>query len=194
MKNFFLEGDKFVGKSLLIQQLLKEMKIPVSGFYVQRIMDQQKKTVTFELRAASELSLIKNKISTKKEHCFIANKEGEQKRNLSVFTGFGCTLLQEASASEKMILLDEIGGIELLSDSFSENLYAIFKQPKKIIGVFKSEKNYQNQRINSLEKIKISQQRQRLKDAIVASDGDIITMNQFNHQEIADKIRHFLSH
>lgn len=193
MKNFFLEGDKFVGKSTVIQQILKEMKVPVSGFYVQRIMDQQKKNVTFELRAASELSLVENKIPTRKEHCFIINKEGKQKRDLTVFSGFGCKLLKEASISERVILLDEIGGIELLSDSFAKNLYEILRQPKKIIGVFKSEKNYQNQRLHSLEKIEISQQRQRLKDAIMESDGAIITMNQSNHQVIADKIRHFLS-
>lgn len=194
MKNFFLQGDKFVGKSTIIQYILKEMKIPVTGFYVQRTIDQQKKSSTFELKAASKLLLRENEITTREDHCFIANKDGKQKRDLTVFAGFGCKLLEEATISENVILLDEIGGIELLSEAFKEVLYKTFKQPKKIIGVFKSEKNFQNQGLPFLEKIEISQQRENIKKAIFENDGEITTMTQTNYQDIAEKIRQFLSH
>jgi nucleoside-triphosphatase THEP1 len=45
MKQLFLEGDKFIGKSTLLQTILKEMALPVSGFYVERRRDEQKKSL-----------------------------------------------------------------------------------------------------------------------------------------------------
>ena len=194
MKNFFLEGDKFVGKSTLIQQVIKDMKIPVDGFYVNRMINEQQEIVGFELRSASELSLVQNEISERKEHCFIVNKNGEKRRDLTVFDGFGRKLLSKASISENIILLDEIGGVELLSDSFAEDLYQIFKLPKKIIGVFKSEKNYQNQKLHTSKKLEITQKREHLKKVILESDGEIMTLTQKNRQLIQEKLRYFLTH
>ena len=194
MKTVFLEGDKGIGKSTLWQQLLKELHLSVNGFYVRRIVDEEKKMTAYELKAASELSSVNSRLSVKKEHIFIENREGKQRRNLTVFAGFGCQLLDDACASNKIILLDEIGGVELLAESFVERLSEVFNQPQKIIGVFKSEKNYQHQKLHALNKLEIDHQRNQLKQAILHSDGKLITLTEQNYQTVENELRDFLIH
>ncbi|MFD1899319.1 nucleoside-triphosphatase [Enterococcus termitis] len=192
MKQLFLEGDKFIGKSTLLQTVLKEMALPVSGFYVERRRDEQKRIIGFELKPASEL-LLSEKSSAVADHCFIQMKQGKRSRNLTVFETYGCSLLQEARRSKQVILLDEIGGVELLSKSFMKELYLTLNQPQKIIGVFKSDKNYQRQKQHTLESLDIDEQRETLKEAINVADGQIRTLTEQNHQMVEAELRHFLT-
>jgi nucleoside-triphosphatase len=144
------------------------------------------------LKPASEL-LLSEKSSAAADHCFIQMKQGKRSRNLTVFESYGCSLLQEARRSKKVILLDEIGGVELLSKSFMKELYLTLNQPQKIIGVCKSDKNYQRQKQHTLESLDIDQQRETLKEAINAADGQIRTLTEQNHQMVEAELRHFLT-
>ncbi|OTN89975.1 hypothetical protein A5819_002473 [Enterococcus sp. 7E2_DIV0204] len=193
MKNFFLEGDKFVGKSTLLQEVIRATGKSISGFYVKRRIGEQGQIVGFELRAAKELLQKEANLEPIDEHCFIQTENGKRTRNLQVFETWGKFLLEEAKTySADLILLDEIGGIELLSQSFTNELLTMIQQPQKIVGVFKSDVNYQRQKKHTIEKLEIGRQRAQLKQTILKNEGQILALNEHNFAEIKMQLSEFL--
>lgn len=193
MKNFFLEGDKFVGKSTLLQEVIRAAGKSISGFYVKRRMDEQGQIVGFELRAAKELLQKEANLEPIDEHCFIQTESGKRIRNLQVFETWGMALLEEAKTNPTdFILLDEIGGIELLSQKFTNELLTTLQQPQKIVGVFKSDINYQRQKKHTVEALEIGRQRAQLKQTILKNEGQILALNEHNFAEIKKQLSEFL--
>ena len=193
MKNFFLEGDKFVGKSTLLQEIIRDVEKSISGFYVKRRMDEQGQIVGFELRAAKELLQKEANLETIDEHCFIQTENGKRIRNLQVFETWGKALLEEVKTNPTdFILLDEIGGIELLSQKFTNELLTTLQQPQKIVGVFKSDINYQRQKQHTVETLEIERQRAQLKQTILKNEGQILALNEHNFAEIKKQLSEFL--
>lgn len=187
MEKLFLEGDRFVGKSTLLKKHLKRLSLSVEGFYVERRIDKTNRVIGFELRDAQEIK--SGYVAPPNDaHCFIWNNHGKRMRRLEVFEQFGIELLDKAmKSSADIILLDEIGGIELLSDSFSQQLFSLLRQSRRIIGVYKSKTNYQCQKQNVLGKITIDQQRKELEKIILQNDCEIVKLTQGNMYEI-DKL------
>lgn len=193
MKNFFLEGDKFVGKSTLLKETILATNVSISGFYVERRINEQGKIVGFELRAAKEWRQENPNTDSIDEHCFIQTEHGKRTRNLKVFETYGKKLLDEAKkGTADIILLDEIGGIELLSQPFMTELLTVIQQPKKILGVYKSEANYQRQKQHTLERLEVDRQRKELKQTIITNGGQIVALNKHNSKDIKKQLINFL--
>ncbi|MTD38114.1 hypothetical protein GIX45_05585 [Erwinia sp. CPCC 100877] len=189
MTHFFLEGERFGGKSTLLQQCIREANLTVNGFYVKRIIEDGA-IQGFELRDAREL--LGQRSITKKEQWFIKEIDGKRRRNLTVFEDFGCTLLKEArTATCDLLLLDEIGGIELLVPTFTKELIQTLKRPIKIVGVFKSEKNYRHQKAHIREDFNLAEQRAIVRKQLEA-DGQILELTQDNYFLIEKQLRAFL--
>lgn len=192
-EEFFLEGDKFIGKSMLLRESLRNFGYSIGGFYVDRLKDETDEIVGFVLKDAKELFNPEKTDEIIKEHCFLRMDNGKRRRNLAVFEHFGKQLLRDASHSQSdIILLDEIGGIELLVPSFTAELMKLTAQPRKILGVFKSDKNYQRQRQNSQKKLDIAEQREKLRTQICLNNGEIIELTEENRTQCEKKVQDFL--
>ncbi|WP_265457229.1 nucleoside-triphosphatase [Enterococcus sp. HY326] len=187
MANFFLEGPKFSGKSTLLQTLL-QTNGAFSGFYVERWLDNRGQIVAFELRDAAFLQAALPPIP---EHFFIIRQPQPQWQT-AVFEKFGCRLLEQAQASENLILLDEIGGIELLAPNFMKQLLAILQGSQKIVGVFKSEKNYQEQRQRLAIPSELDEKRATVKEAI-QKQGQIHHFDSETAAKVNAKLIDFLA-
>jgi nucleoside-triphosphatase THEP1 len=189
MAHFFLEGDRFSGKSTLLQQCIHAAGLTASGFYVKRIISEG--TIKgFELRSARELqgdfSLVE------KDQWFIKEINGQRSKNLTVFENYGCRLLKEAqTATCDLLLLDEIGGIELQVPTFTQELLQTLKRPIKIVGVFKSEKNYRYQKVHTAGGLIIEKQRAILR-AQLEEAGQILELTKDNYSEIENQLQAFL--
>lgn len=189
---FFLEGDRFVGKSTLIKQKVLASNQTASGFHVLRRMTETREITGFELRSVTDWFDDEKAFQLKDEHLFLSFDSGKKIRDLTVFDQFGIELLTQAAACEtELIILDEIGGIELLVDDFTELLFSLLKQPRKIIGVFKSEANYQRQKRNSPFALAVEERRNELRQLLLER-GEIVQMTTENHECTAQKLEHFL--
>ncbi|WP_430606469.1 hypothetical protein IGJ55_002161 [Enterococcus sp. AZ170] len=192
MNSLFLEGNKFIGKSTLLQKVLRLTCSSVNGFYVNRIINDGGQIIAFELRAAKELLQQKAEMKTITEHCFIQTREGKRIRNLFVFETFGIELLKEIKkVPADVVLLDEIGGIELLSEPFLAELLAVVRHSNKIVGVFKSERNYQHQKQLTIEKLEVNEQRVLLKREIYRNQGQLVELKENNLHLIKKRISRF---
>ncbi|MGX7263081.1 nucleoside-triphosphatase [Enterococcus crotali] len=194
MTKLFLEGDKFIGKSTLLKKIVTDANLSISGFYVRRRLNDQGQIVGFELRAAKELLEDKSSLKDVPDYCFIQTENGKRTWNLNVFETFGLELLKEAKAGvAEIILLDEIGGIELLAKNFTQELLTVMQYPKKILGVFKSEANYQRQKQHTREKLEVGKQRAILRREICKDKGQIVMLNNDNFQLVEKQLVDFLS-
>lgn len=194
MTKFFLEGDKFIGKSTLLKEMIVEANLSIGGFYVRRSIDEQGQIVGFELRAAKELLEDKSTLKEVPDHCFIQTENGKRTRNLKVFETFGLDLLREAKTGvAEIILLDEVGGVELLAKNFTQELLTVMQYPRKILGVFKSEVNYQRQKQHTKDQLEVGQQRAIVRQEICKNKGQIVTLNNDNFQLVQKQLIDFLN-
>lgn len=192
MEKIFLEGDSFIGKSTLLRKCLEKEDISVAGFYVERRLNSMKEIIGFELKNVKELMWKKTSFPID-SNCFIWSEKGKKIRRLEVFETFGVQLLEEAiNSSTDIILLDEIGGIELLSARFYQNLLALIQQPRKIIGVYKSENNYQRQKKMAVEKFNIDVQREHLRNQICQNKGKIVELTEENSVYVENMLSQIL--
>ena len=123
------------------------------------------------------------------EHLFIDRRVRPTKIRPQVFTGYGVKLLA-AAAQAPVILLDEIGGVDLLSPPFYAGLCQLFTQPGKIIGVFKSTVNYKRQKQH--QHFDVTERRQALLQLIDRQQGSVVPVTT-NQTAIYQQLNQFLA-
>lgn len=128
MKNLFLTGPIGSGKSTSIATALGENLSKAGGFLTVRQRDDTGRAVAYWIRRpdGSDGQVI------------IDYSAKPYTMHMEVFETFGVQLLQEAQQAE-FVILDEIGGFEVLSDTFMEALMAVLKSDIPCIGVMKGE-------------------------------------------------------
>ena len=149
----FLEGPIQTGKSTLIRKCLGAHIADCGGFTSQRLIDADGQTKGFRLVPAAKpltapaeefMSIEDPKHSTDSDVTFISDAgifkwfadDGRVITDQSVFDTIGVSLLR-SSARYPLVLLDEIGGSELLCGEFRKTLDAILSSSKPCLGVLK---------------------------------------------------------
>ena len=181
----FLTGASNVGKSTLIYEVARAAKLNLKGFFA-RELQQAGANLGFELCAASQLQVPQ---PVDPVHIFIDRRVQPAHINPQVFAEFGVALLQDCQPKD-VVLLDEIGGIELLVPEFMQALQALFLKDLTIIGVFKAEVNYQRQQRQ--QHFDVTAQRQQLLQAIAAQQGRVLPV-AVNQEQIRQTIQAFLN-
>lgn len=138
-KHLFLEGDIQTGKSTLIRKYIAPHIDNIGGFSSQRLTDEAGETIAFRIVTAQNLQL---SVPYENTPCSIFRIISDDSRGLNkpdIFENEGLKLLSNA-AENKLILLDEIGGIELRNSAFLNRLDEILSGDIPCIGVIKQNK------------------------------------------------------
>jgi nucleoside-triphosphatase len=196
-KKLFLYGTIGAGKSTLIRQCLLPYLPSVGGFYVQRIL-KDGQLIAFRLRPVSvnsdyQLSLAVDNSEGLNDLFLHADQHGGWQRNNQVFleTGVNC-LRQSFESNKKLILLDELGGIELHIPAFMAEVYKIFKSPTPVLGVVKAPANAQ-----ILERVKagkgvIDANLSFIEDLNNHETATLINVDQENRDAVAVLVKEFV--
>ena len=125
-KNLFLTGPIGSGKSTSIAAALGEDLSRAGGFLTVRQRDDTGRVVAYWLKRpdGSDGQVI------------IDYYAKPYTMHMEVFEGFGTELLEQAKQYD-FVVLDEIGGFEVLSDAFMEALMGLLKSDVPCIGVMK---------------------------------------------------------
>ena len=128
MKNLFLTGPVGCGKSTSIAAALGENLQKAGGFLTVRQVDADGRAVAYWLRRpdGSDAQVI------------IDYSAKPYTMHPEVFEDLGIRLLEEARQYD-YVILDEIGGFEVLSDAFLDALMAFLQSDIPCIGVMKGE-------------------------------------------------------
>lgn len=190
MSHFFLTGASGIGKSTLLKEVLKDIKIPVSGFFTQRQVLPDYTTGGFCLLPWNSSIPLTAPYKAEKSDLFIKKSDTGWKKDLSVFQTTAITLLHE---NTPLKCLDEIGGTELLVPEFSNVLYALLKSNVCCVGVIKSPQNLTSMmtrvEMKTQEAIKLHKLH---KDMIEQFHSSIVELTAFNREEVKLALKNFL--
>jgi len=136
--NIFLQGNSGVGKSLILKEALAPIAPQLAGFVVQRLTENG---VTVGFRAV----LLEGEFPSP-EAVYIPEQAGvfmiHSKWDVSVLEAVIARVEENSRRNGcKLVLLDEIGGIELNSAAFMATLKRVFSGGVPCSGVFKSHEN-----------------------------------------------------
>lgn len=135
-KRLFLTGPSGAGKTTIIRQALGDSLAYAGGFVTERVLDEQGKLLGYDLLpAAAALSG-----QAYQRWRFLDYSGPQPSKDNEVFRSQGVRLLQEAEYYP-FVLLDEIGGFEMLIPQFRNALAELLNSDLPIIGVLKGPEN-----------------------------------------------------
>ena len=134
-KHLFLEGQVQAGKSTLIRKCLEPYIDIVGGFSSQRIRGKDDRILGYRLVPAEDF-LLDTDDAPDISGVFLYHNKDINKKDPRVFETLGVDLLSPTQ-NKQLILLDEIGGSELLVPEFKSELYDVLGGDIPCIGVIK---------------------------------------------------------
>jgi nucleoside-triphosphatase len=131
VKNWLLTGKPGLGKTTLLRSLLPALKAKVGGFFTEEIREEGER-VGFYLRDLEGKEGILAHISFSRR-CRV----GRYGVRVETMEEIGVPALRRAIAAQDvdLVVLDEIGRMELFCRPFWEEIFLALDSPKPVIGV-----------------------------------------------------------
>lgn len=186
-RHLFLEADSGSGKSTLLRELIAPHIDEVGGFSSQRLLDDNNETIAFRIVPANDLRLAIPYEDTPETIFRTISNDHRGQSYPEVFGTEGMRLLESVS-EKKLILLDEIGGLELKNQAFKNKLLEILSGDTPCIGVIK-----QSKKAASMDAGSIAGQNALLRKMMLEEFGCKIIGFKRNDLAVADEVRSFIS-
>lgn len=165
MKNIFITGERGIGKSTLLNKVVKNMNCSIGGFIQEKVFTD--KTTSFNVVSLYNL-----------EDSYtigIYDKEKEVLHSdLSIFNVISEEILLKSLGNRKLIILDELGFMEENAKLFKETIIKVLNSDTPVLGVLKECDG------NFIQQIKMRE------------DVQVIRINENNRNSMADEILHML--
>ena len=107
-----LSGPPGVGKTTLLQRVVQELDRPARGFYTREIREKGTR-VGFSLSLLSGPVLTLSHVNIKSRH-----RVGKYGVDVEMFEGAACPEIEAGLEAGVLIVIDEIGKMELFSERF----------------------------------------------------------------------------
>jgi len=130
-KNIVITGNPGIGKTTLIKECVFPFNNKVGGFYTEELREGEKRT-GFILKTLDGQSGILAKKGL--ESPTKLNKYGV---DLSILEKIGLDALQKARKENQIVLIDEIGSMEMLSPRFCEDITRILAGSQKFLATIR---------------------------------------------------------
>lgn len=125
---YLLTGQPGTGKTSLIKQAIAESVIGAGGFYTEEIRSQGTR-VGFKLVTLDGIEAVLSHVDFLKR--FRVGKYGV---DIDVLNEVGVAALKKATSHCDLVVIDEIGRMELLSTEFREAVREIINSEKRTLG------------------------------------------------------------
>ena len=159
MNKIFLTGKTGVGKTVIIEQVLKKISLSYGGFQTKSYLKEGKR-VRFKI---IDLATKKEEIiALRSEEGIIINPEG--------FERLGVEAIEQALKEKKLIIMDELGFMELSAPNFQNKVWEALRSDKPVLGVIKMHKNDFLDKIRGCRYVRIipvtENNREKIKDKL----------------------------
>lgn len=130
IKNIFITGEKQIGKSTLVNHLINDMQLQVSGF----------QTLPYQIENQRMGFYLKGLVATKKYRnnrpISIQTSETSCIPMTDTFESLGVEVLKESlKASTPIVLMDELGRLEQMATTFNKQVGQVLDSKKLVLGV-----------------------------------------------------------
>jgi nucleoside-triphosphatase THEP1 len=130
-KNLFISGNPRVGKTTLIKEVCLPYWEKIGGFYTEEFRKEGERW-GFLLKTFSNQEAILAQKKMKGQA-----KLGKYGIDLKALEKVGVEALEEALAKKEVIVIDEIGQMEIFSDKFREILVKCLNSEKKVLATIR---------------------------------------------------------
>ena len=127
MKNILICGTPGVGKTTLIKKILKRINLRAGGFYTEEIKENNRR-VGFKIISLDNQEGILAHISIKN-----SRRVGRYGVNIYDLENIGVKCLNQALKDDDLILIDEIGKMEVFSEEFKEKVLDCLNSEKFVL-------------------------------------------------------------
>lgn len=186
--HFFFQGIQGIGKSYMLQEALRPYESRLAGFFVVRLYEEGQ-LAGFSIR------------NVRQGFTPLDETEDHSLDRAFLYRGKRCPKILEQMIMQveedslrpdcDMILLDEIGGMELGMDSFMEPLQRILRGKKPCAGVFKSGANLEHmvkrQRLSGIE-----YERHRCLEQELRHRGQLLTVTEDNRDVCKASLENYI--
>ena len=130
-KNIFITSLPGHGKTTLIIEILKELKLNAGGFYTQEIREKGIRK-GFKIITLDGKEGILAHVNIKSPY-----KVSKYKVNIKDLEEIGVRSILKALEENKIVIIDEIGKAEMFSEKFREAVISALNSKNKILGTIK---------------------------------------------------------
>jgi len=149
IKNIFVSGKPGCGKTTLIKEIVKELNLKAKGFFTQEIREKGER-IGFEIVTLSgKRGILAHKDFESK---FKVSKYGV---NLKDLEEIGVKEIEEGLKEDCLIVIDEIGKMELFSEKFKEVVLKALASKNKVLGTIMLKENSFCDKIKKREDTKV---------------------------------------
>jgi len=148
-KNILICGRPGVGKTTLIKKVVKNLGKKAAGFYTEEIRKERKR-VGFKIKNLEEEERTLAHINCKSPY-----RVGKYKVNLREFEEIAIPSIKKGIKEGKIIIIDEIGKMELYSNEFRRMVIQALDSPNIVIATIPTYKNEFLEKIRQREDIEI---------------------------------------
>ncbi len=128
LKNFLLTGLPGCGKTTLIKELISEINIEKKGFYTEEIREKGQRTGFRIITLSGKQAILAHKDF---ESTYRVSKYGVSISNLE---NIGVKEIEEALKGNFLIVIDEIGKMELFSERFKKAVMSALDSQNIVLG------------------------------------------------------------
>lgn len=129
--NILISGYPGIGKTTLINKIIKRLDCKIGGFYTSAKCENGKRT-GFYITDFSGNQMVMADVNSPSS--YRVSKYGV---NIEAFEKIGIPALKKANESADLIIVDEIGKMEMFSSEFCIMLEKIFDSPKPLLATIK---------------------------------------------------------
>jgi nucleoside-triphosphatase len=168
-KATLLTGYPGSGKTTLIQRVLQDIPGRAFGFYTREIREQG-------VRKGFEIVTLKGETGVL-AHVDIRSRDriGKYGLDLQALDSIGVAAMQDGLSSGDLIVVDEIGPMEIMSESFRQVVMEVLESPLPLLGSIVRRPHPFADRIKQLPQVAL------------------ITVNVQNRDELAENLRKMLA-
>lgn len=189
MTGLLLQGRHGVGKSTLLHRALGQSGLAYGGYYVQRLL-QDGATRGFRccsLTAPAQLTVPYD--SSLESQLFIDCRQGH---TITVQRLVQPALTALSDPLPQLLVLDELGGVELLDDSFFERLMDCVGSCR-LVGSYKADGNVAKlQQQTGVDEALLTKRRQQLQQRFDAADVCLLEVTEQNREDVSAVLAAFL--
>ena len=197
-KNLMLIGDRGVGKSTIIRDNVIHCLKNIDGFFSQRILIDGQKVghrlcdinsvdlYNYELNInIDNIELIDNVFINK-------NSDGTFNFNKSIFV-YEMNRILDKQFKSRLIILDEIGGMELAIEEIKDKLFTILDNNIPVLGVIKSNENLNSMKDNVKNHNIDTAFHENYHMLVNRDDIDLTYVNELNKESVSKKVFDFIN-
>ena len=130
-KNILITGYPGVGKTTLVNKIIKQLSCSIGGFYTHEILENGRRTGFYITDYEGNQMVM---ASEKSNSPYRVNKYGV---NIDAFEKIGIPAMKRALKKADLIVIDEIGKMEMFSQKFCDMLRAVFDSEKSLLATIK---------------------------------------------------------